>query len=168
MTEDRERRLTEAVGAHAGALWRLCRGYERDAERRRDLYQDILVALWRALPSFEGRSSLRTFVLRVAHNTACAHVARARRRLDLVSLEELEAASPDRGAEEQADDRQALERLVQVVRRLKPLDRQIILLHLEGLEPRAIAEVTGLSMTNVTTKVSRIKALLVERLGMEG
>lgn len=143
------------------ALWRLSRGYEHDAEKRRDLHQDMLVAIWRALPSFEGRSSLRTFVLRVAHNTACAHVARSKRISveQLVSLEQVDESSPE--------TRLDVERLAELVRSLAPIDRQSILLHLEGLEPAEIAEVTGLTKTNVTTKVHRIKALLVKRFGME-
>lgn len=169
MTADREARFEEVARQHADALWRLGRGYERDAERRRDLHQEILVAIWRALPSYEGRSSLRTFVLRVAHNTACTHVLKATRRRgeELRSIEDLEAASPERSPDQQLDDRQALERLAELVRTLAPLDRQLVLLHLEGLEPPAIAEITGLSATNVTTKVSRIKALLVKRFGLE-
>ena len=168
MTEAEER-FSAVVGAHADALWRLGRGYERDPDRRRDLHQEILVAIWRALPSFEGRCSVRTFVLRVAHNTACSHVARATRRRaeEGTSLEALEAASPDRRPDEAADDHQTLERLAALVRTLVPMDRQLLLLHLEGLDPAAIAEVTGLSTTNVTTKVSRIKALLVKRFGLE-
>ncbi len=167
MSRELEARLTEAVRAHSDALWRLGRGYERDPDKRRDLHQEILVSIWRALPTFEGRSSLRTFVLRVAHNTACGWVTRSTRRVRLVSIEELEAASAVRGPEELADDQHAIERLAELVRMLAPLDRQVILLHLEGLDPSGIAEVTGLSATNVTTKVSRIKALLVKRFGME-
>jgi RNA polymerase sigma-70 factor (ECF subfamily) len=168
VTADLEGRFAELVGAHGDALWRLGRGYERDPDRRRDLHQEILVALWRALPSFEGRCSPRTFVLRVAHNTACSWVLRAvRNREELRSLEDLEAEAPDRPPDDALDDRIALERLAALVRTLVPMDRQLLLLHLEGLDPRAIAEVTGLSPTNVTTKVSRIKALLVKRLGME-
>jgi len=167
VSADLQARFAEAVGAHADALWRLGRGYEHDPERRRDLHQEILVSIWRALPSFEGRSSLRTFVLRVAHNTACAHVARSKRRLDLVSIEDLEAASPARDPEASAGDHEEVERLAALVRTLAPIDRQLILLYLEGLDAAAIAEVTGLTATNVTTKVSRIRALLVKRFGME-
>lgn len=143
------------------ALWRLSRGYEHDAEKRRDLHQDMLVAIWRALPSFEGRSSRRTFVLRVAHNTACTHVAKNKRIAveQLVALEQVDTTSPETALD--------VERLAALVRSLAPLDRQLILLHLEGLEPGEIAEVTGLSKTNVTTKVHRIKTLLAKRFGME-
>lgn len=168
VSPDLERRFADVIGAHHDTLWRLGRGYERDPDRRRDLHQEILIAIWRALPGFEGRSSTRTFVLRVAHNTGCSWVLRAtRRREDLRSIEELEATSPARPPDELLDEHAARERLAELVRTLVPLDRQLLLLHLEGLDPRAIAEVTGLSATNVSTKVSRIKALLVKRLGME-
>lgn len=110
---------------------------------------------------------MRTFVLRVAHNTACGWVTRSRRRVPLVSLDDLDARAPGPGPEERVDDHYALERLAELIRTLAPLDRQTILLHLEGLDPPAIADVTGLSVTNVTTKVSRIKALLVKRFGLE-
>jgi RNA polymerase sigma-70 factor, ECF subfamily len=161
VTTELEHRFADAVRDFGPALWRLSRGYEHDAEKRRDLHQDMLVAVWRALPSFEGRASLKTFVLRVAHNTACAHVARNKRISveQLVSLEQVDESSPE--------TRLDVERLAELVRSLAPLDRQLILLHLEGLEPSEIADVTGLTKTNVTTKVHRIKALLAKRFGME-
>lgn len=161
MSAELEHRFQDVVRDFSPALWRLSRGYENDAEKRRDLHQDMLVAIWRALPSFEGRSSLRTFVLRVAHNTACGHVAKNKRIAveKLVVLEQIDTTSPE--------TRLDVERLAELVRSLAPLDRQLILLHLEGLEPAEIAEVTGLSKTNVTTKVHRIKTLLAKRFGME-
>lgn len=161
MTSEVEARFRDVVRDFTPAIWRLSRGYEHDAEKRRDLHQDMLVAIWRALPSFEGRSSLKTFVLRVAHNTACAHVARSKRIAveQLVSLEHIDETSPETAVD--------VERLGALVRSLAPLDRQLILLHLEGLEPSEIADVTGLTKTNVTTKVHRIKALLAKRFGME-
>jgi RNA polymerase sigma-70 factor, ECF subfamily len=156
-----EARFGDVVRDFGPALWRLSRGYEHDAEKRRDLHQDMLVAIWRALPSFEGRSSLKTFVLRVAHNTACTHVAKNKRISveQLVALEQVDTSSPE--------TRLDVERLAELVRSLAPLDRQLILLHLEGLEPSEIADVTGLTKTNVTTKVHRIKALLAKRFGLE-
>jgi RNA polymerase sigma-70 factor (ECF subfamily) len=161
VSNELEGRFRDVVRDFSPALWRLSRGYEHDAEKRRDLHQDMLVAIWRALPSFEGRSSLRTFVLRVAHNTACTHVARNKRIAveELVSLEQIDESSPE--------TRLDVERLAALVRSLAPLDRQLILLHLEGLEPSEISDVTGLTKTNVTTKVHRIKALLAKRFGLE-
>ena len=83
----------EAAGTYDAALERLARAYEADAEVRRDLLQDIHMALWRSFEGFDGRCSLRTWVYRVAHNTAASHVIRQRQKKSqtLVGLEELGA-----------------------------------------------------------------------------
>jgi RNA polymerase sigma-70 factor (ECF subfamily) len=117
-----------AAAEYGAALGRLARGYEADAEKRRDLLQEVHLALWRSFAGF--------------------HV--------LVSLEEIEATPvpPD------ADRRMALERLTELIQRLQPLDRQVILAYLEGMDGAAIGELTGLSARNAATKVHRIKGLL--------
>jgi RNA polymerase sigma-70 factor, ECF subfamily len=96
---------SEVADAFEAAMDRLARAYEPDPESRRDLLQDVHIALWRSLALFDGRCSLRTWVYRVAHNTATSRVIRRRAGAPvLVSLDELEAAEPpDR---EQALNRQ--------------------------------------------------------------
>ncbi len=151
--------------AYGAALSRLARAYEADPEICRDLLQDIHVALWKSLKSFDGRCSPRTWVYRVAHNVAASHVLRrlrARMRRT-VSLEELDVAANEEDAEVVVDRRQALERLMELIRRLNPLDRQIILCYLEGMDALAIGEITGMSSGAVTTKVHRIKNVLIRR-----
>ena len=140
------------------ALGRLARGYEADADKRRDLVQEIHLALWRSFEGFNERCSLRTWVYRVAHNTAITWVTRQKRSRPqmLVSLEELDAmpVPPD------ADRRLALDRLTQLVQRLEPRDREVILAYLEGMDAVEIGELTGLSARNAATKVHRIKNVL--------
>ncbi len=156
----RDRLYDEAVAAHGQALARLARAYEADGELCRDLQQEIHVALWRSLEGFDGRCSLRTWVYRVAHNVACTHVVKAKRAAGLVSLDEL----ADLPAEaDDADRRIAVERLLGLIHRLAPLERQVILLYLEGMDNGAIAEITGLSVSNLNTKVHRIKKILADR-----
>ena len=154
----------EAADTYGAAMERLARAYEADADRRRDLSQDIHVAIWRSFASFDGRCSLRTWVYRVAHNTAISYVMRQRRNNSpLVALEDLEAL-PDRKAGEQAADRaRALERLLELIQRLKPVDRQVILSYLEGMDAATIGEITGLSPGNVATKIHRIKTILTRQ-----
>jgi RNA polymerase sigma-70 factor (ECF subfamily) len=161
-------RYRAVIDAFAPALNRLARGYEADAGRRQDLYQEILVALWRALPAFEERSALKTFVLRVAHNVAASHVARARRERaeTWATLEEIEAHPAFGDGHAALEQKERVEQLATLVRALHPLDRQILLSYLDGLEPDEIAEITGLSKTNVTTKVHRVRAVL--RAQLEG
>ena len=147
---------------HGAALDRLARAYELDSEARRDLLQEIHLQLWRSLAGFDGRCSLRTWVYRVAHNVATAYVIRQRRiRNGLVSIEDLDTLpSPHQ------DD--ALLRLSTLIQKLKPLDRQVIVSYLEGLDAGSTGEITGLSAANVAMKVHRIKKLLKRWFGEGG
>lgn len=151
-----------AVEEYGAALGRLARGYEADPDKRRDLQQEIQLALWRSFEGFHGRCSLRTWVYRVAHNTAISWATQQKRSRPqmLVSLEELDAmpVPPD------VDRRLALDRLTHLVQRLEPRDRQVILAYLEGMDAAAIGELTGLSPGNAATKVHRIKNLLARYL----
>jgi RNA polymerase sigma-70 factor (ECF subfamily) len=155
----------DAAAEFGPALERLARAYEADSDRRRDLLQDIHLALWRSFTGFNGLCSLRTWVYRVAHNAATSHVLRERRARSrvLVSVEELEAMPDPAAPEAAAGERQALDRLMALVQGLKPLDRQVILSYLEGLDAAAISEITGISPGNVATKIHRIKNILTRR-----
>jgi RNA polymerase sigma factor (sigma-70 family) len=159
--DPRDQRYEEAAAAHGGALRRLARAFEADAERRRDLLQDMHVALWRSLAQFDGRCSLRTWVYRVAHNVAATHVDRERRtRGPLLSIDDVETLASERDPQGQVEERDALERLRALVRRLKAPDRQIMALYLDGVAAAGIAEITGLSPGAVATRVHRLKAAL--------
>jgi RNA polymerase sigma-70 factor, ECF subfamily len=151
----------QASDTYGPSLDRLARAYELDPELRRDLLQEIHLHLWRSFANFDGRCSLRTWVYRVAHNVATGHVIRQRRTRDrLVSLENLDMIdSRDRG-EHDAGQAQALERLSMLIQRLKPLDRQIIVCYLEGMDASSTSEITGLSAANIAMKVHRIKNIL--------
>ena len=155
----------EAVATFGPALARLARAYVSDPDARQDLLQEIHVALWRSLARFEGRCSLRTWIYRVAHNTATARVVRVQSRLPTIvalddSLDSLVATVND---EQVFDRRRALQRLHDLIRRLRPLDRQVMLLYLEQENAVSISDITGLSPANVATKISRIKQLLVRQ-----
>jgi RNA polymerase sigma-70 factor (ECF subfamily) len=107
----------------------------------------------------------------VAHNAAASHVKRSRKRQSktLVSIEEIEesvemgrlAAKTD--ANHSQEQTEILDRLYGMIHRLNPLDRQVILLYLEGVDAGSIGEVTGLSSSYVATKIHRIKAVLTQR-----
>lgn len=159
---DRQNQLyREAIAEHGAALSRLARGYEADRDRRRDLLQEIHIGVWRSFGSFDGRCSLRTWVYRVAHNVAASHIVRNRRvSARLVNLEELASDPTIIDGEEHADRMHSAGKLLDLVHKLTPLDRQAFLLYLEGEQAASIAETTGLSAVNVATKIHRIKKLL--------
>ena len=152
----------QAVGEHGAIIRRLAWGYEADPEGRRDLLQDIHLELWRSLQLFDGRCGLRTWLYRVAHNVGASHIVRRRRASSrLVDLEALDAEPADRDS--RADDRYAAQKLLDLIHQLRPSDRQIILLYLEGETAAEIAEVTGLLPSNIATKIHRIKKLLRQK-----
>jgi RNA polymerase sigma-70 factor (ECF subfamily) len=163
-------RYLEAAAAYGAALHRLATAYEADPDKRRDLLQDVHLALWRSLESFDGRCSLRTWVYRVAHNAATSYVIRQRRSHTSawLSLEEVAAVADPAEGERAADQRHSLDRLLALVQQLKPLDRQVILSYLEGLDAAATAEIIGISPGNVATKIHRIKNLLAQQFHQGG
>ena len=163
---DNDELYREAAETCGAALRRLVKGYEADPERRRDLLQEIHIELWRSLRLFDERCSLRTWVYRVAHNVGASHIVQMRRvSVRLVDLDGLEREPAFVDGETRAHQQYAVSRLLEQIHRLKPLDRQVILLYLEGETAAAIAEVTGLSASHVATKIHRIKKLLHRMCG---
>ena len=154
----------EVLGQYAAAIDRLTRAYEADPEERHDLVQKIHFALWRSLSGFDRRSSLRTWAYRVAHNTATSHVIqRARTNARVVAFQDIETIADEADGEVLADQRQKLDRLLEFIQQLNPLDRQVIVLYLEDMDAAAIGEIIGISAGNVATKIHRIKTILKRR-----
>jgi len=149
----------EILKREGAALRRVAAAYEADAARREDLFQDICLAVWQALPRFRGESSPRTFVFRIAHNRGLTH--RSRRRPAAADLEEAEAvADPRPGPEAALRAGERRERLGRAVLAL-PLDpRQVLTLTLEGLSQREIADVLGITENNVAVRLSRARRAL--------
>jgi len=108
---------------------------------------------------------LRTWVYRVAHNVAASHVVRHRRASSrpLVSLDEVDELPAGGDSEGVFDRQQSLGRLREFIQQLNPLEREVILLYLEGTDAAGIAEITGISPGNVATKIHRIKKILAGR-----
>ncbi|MEM1195523.1 MAG: sigma-70 family RNA polymerase sigma factor [Pseudomonadota bacterium] len=151
---------TQAGEQFAPALARLARAVERDAEKARDLEQDIHAALWNSLARFERQCSLKTWVYRVAHNVAADHVAKAARGPKRVPLDAIEELPSPANPEAETGQSLVLGQVRALIRRLPFPDSQVMLLWLEGERTREIAEVTGLSPSAVGVRVHRLKALL--------
>jgi RNA polymerase sigma-70 factor, ECF subfamily len=155
---DRNALYQEVTTAFGRALARLAHAYEADPDLRQDLLQEIHLEIWKSLEVYESRCSLRTWIYRVAHNTAAKHVLRRCRNKPeiLLSLEEIPQAL-NRGG------REVLGQLMEFIHHLRAPDRQVMLLYLEGVETEAIAEIIGLSPGNVRTKIHRLKAILARQ-----
>lgn len=143
---------------------RIAASHEARPHLAEELVQDIWFAVWRALPSFRGDSSLRGFVARIAGNRAATHVARAVRTPKSDEVDErLPASGDDPEASALASDRQA--RMLAAVRELPLVSRQVVTLTLEGFGPSEIAAALGISANAVSIRLSRAKDHLRQRLG---
>jgi len=154
-----EQQFDRLLAANGAALARLAASYTNTASDRDDLLQEIAIALWQALRRFRGECSERTFLFRIAHNRAVAHLARSRSH---AAAEEIEIADPAPDPETGLAREQRVERMRSGIRSLPIAYRQVILLFLEGMAYTEISEVLGISENNVGARLSRARQMLRE------
>lgn len=154
--------LADILAQYGPSLGRVVAAYAGSAADRDDLAQDIALALVRALPRYRGESSLRTYVLRVAHN--CGVRYSSRRPVPGLPLDESEHSFLEPSPEQAAVAQQDVERMAAELRRLPLGMRQVLSLTLEGLSQREIAEVLELAENVVSVRLHRARKVLRERL----
>jgi RNA polymerase sigma-70 factor (ECF subfamily) len=145
------------------ALRRLAGRYARARGDQDDLFQDVMVAVWRALPTHRGECSERTFVFRVAENRAISYLSR-RPPVTADVNEALQVPSPTDTPEQMASHSQRGARLATAVAHLPPGHREVVALTLEGLSYQDIADVLGISESNVGARLTRARAQLRQLL----
>jgi len=147
------------VREHGRMISRICASYESNRELAQDLVQDVLLAMWRALPTHRGESSLKTFVARIAQFRAISH---ASRQSKLPPLEEIEESIRDTQAlpEARAIAADERNRLLAAVRRLPLAYREPAVLTLEDFTAAEIAAVIGITPALVAVRLSRARTLL--------
>jgi RNA polymerase sigma-70 factor (ECF subfamily) len=154
---EQQRAFETLLREHQRIVLKVVSVYARDPEDRRDLTQEICVQLWRSFPSFdEKRARFSTWMYRVALNVAISQMRRSRQE-DALDPQQLETLA---GAEGIAEQDERIEALYGFIKQLDRLNRALILLYLEDRSYDEIAEILGISQTNVATKISRIKQKL--------
>lgn len=152
------------VSAHSGTVLKVARAYTRTAEDCQDLAQEILFQVWRSLPQFQGRSSATTWCYRVALNTALGwhrdERRRQARRDSRIEIEEIPTSQSD--SSQQLAQRELVHRLYDAIRQLPKADTALVLLYLDDLSYREMADVLGISESNVGVKLNRAKKALTE------
>jgi RNA polymerase sigma factor (sigma-70 family) len=158
--------FVEALDRHRGILFKVATAYCADRAGREDLIQDMIVQLWRAYRRFDGRAKFSTWMYRIAMNVAISfHRTQRRKGDDSIQLDEAiieTTPAPD----PQADDRLAL--VHDLIERLDDLNRALMLLYLDDLQYSEIAQILGISETNVATKISRLKQHLKRLVAARG
>jgi RNA polymerase sigma factor (sigma-70 family) len=159
---DRKAAFLRLFEQYAPALARLAGAYTITREDREDLVQEIAAALWQALPGYRGEASERTWLYRIAHNVAITATVKLRKRekREFAPQERLDLQSASASPEQNvlADEKRRM--LLEAIRDLPAADRQITVLHLEGLSGAEIADVADLAEGAVATRLTRIREKL--------
>jgi RNA polymerase sigma factor (sigma-70 family) len=147
------------VDEHKKILYKVCNSYCKNRDDREDLAQEIIIQLWRAFVAFDERCRFSTWMYRIALNVAISFYRResTRTRLVLSDNERLLTA-----IDETASHSAEIRVLYQVIEGLDPLNKALVLLHLDGHSYGEIGDVLGISATNVATKISRLKKKMLQ------
>jgi RNA polymerase sigma-70 factor (ECF subfamily) len=156
MDQDARRAFAALLERHAGIVFKVANSYANDPDDRADLRQEIAAQLWRAWPGYNPARSASTLMYRIALNVAISHLRgrSLRERHHVPFDEELHDAGSD-GVDHETVQR--LHLLQRVIAGLEPLDRALLLLYLDEHSHREIGEVLGISETNASTKIARLK-----------
>jgi RNA polymerase sigma-70 factor (ECF subfamily) len=161
---EKEAQFAAAVERYRDSLYRICCAYVRDEADRQDIYQEVLIHIWKSLDAFRGNSNLGTWLYRVAVNTCLGWLRREKRRSQMLqrACEEQQVANAgtEPGAPAFAED--DLQQLYTRIARLAPVDRLLVSLYLEEMDSAEMAAVLGISESNVRVKLHRIKHQLRE------
>ncbi|MDT0647393.1 sigma-70 family RNA polymerase sigma factor [Zunongwangia sp. F260] len=151
---DKKSQFIEVVKKNEGLIFKVVMLYTNSLQDREDLYQEIVFQLWKSFDSFAEKSKLSTWMYRVAMNTAIYSLKSSKRKVDTVPIN-LETTRFAEVLARPEEDR--LKLLYEHIQRLNLLEKGIILLFLEGKSHKEIAEIIGITTSNVGTKISRIK-----------
>ena len=154
--------LTRLMEQYEPALWRLVKSYVTDRASREDLFQEIALGIWKAIPHYRGQASERTWLYRIAHNIAISTLY-SRRRRERSEVPMPQAAEWHNWAQRPDEAIQEIEKreaMIVAIRELSAIDRQVVMLRMEGLSYHEIEQVSGLSQSAIATRLSRIRARL--------
>jgi RNA polymerase sigma-70 factor, ECF subfamily len=161
-----ESRFLQLVQENQGRMLRICTVYAADPHDRDDLYQEILVQIWKSLPRLKEAGLANTWLYRVALNTALTHRRKASRQPFTPHPHEDLHALADRQAGEAAPS-EATQRLLEAIQRLPAVEKAVATLYLEEVSYQGIAEITGLTAGHVGVLLHRIRKKLLEELRNE-
>lgn len=154
--------FTSLIDMHKGIIYKIANTYCRDDEQRKDLVQEILLQLWRSFEHYDAQYKHSTWIYRVSLNVAISFYRKEQTRKKIAQSYPEEILQL-KAEEKKPEIREEARLLLQCINELPGLDRALILLYLEGKSHKEMAEIMGISETNVATKVSRIKNRLKQR-----
>ena len=157
MNNEKKHQFELLVREHKRTIYTVCYMFSHNKAEIDDLFQEILIRLWNGFDHYEGRSSARTWIYRVALNTAINQDKKQRRRIETVPLSvDINPFEADNPKTEQ------VRKLHDLISQLELIDRSLVLLWLEGISYDEIGAIIGITPNNVGVRLARIKEKLVQ------
>lgn len=154
MINEQEKSFVNLVNEHQGLIHKVCNLYETDRDARNDLFQEVVLQLWKSFHTFRGESKITTWMYRIALNTAISGLRKQKRGLQTEDLNERHFNISDSSSDQQEEN---LQRLQWSIRQLSEIERAIIMMALDEIPYDEIAETIGITQNNVRVRMNRIR-----------
>jgi len=168
---NKEEQFKKIIADNSERIKRICNYYAPAYDDRQDIYQEILINIWKSLPNFKGNAMISTWIYRVAVNTALSFTGKAFKNMQVnISIETQNLnllTDNDASAIKKEEDKQ-FEKLKLELNQLSVIDKALISLMLEGLSMKEIADIIGITEPNAKVKIHRIKESLRTKLNNKG
>jgi RNA polymerase sigma-70 factor, ECF subfamily len=153
-----EKKFIKLINEHQGLIHKVCIMYEGDRDVRNDLFQEIVLQLWRSFNSFRGESKITTWMYRIALNTAISGYRKQTRNIKTEDLNEMHFnISEQYGGDEEEEN---VQKLQWAIRQLSDIERAMVMMALEEISYDEIAETIGITQNNVRVRMNRIREKL--------
>jgi len=150
-----EQLFIETINQHRGTIFKVCNLYCHESENKKDLFQEIILQLWKSFPSFKKYSNINTWIYRVALNTAISNFRRERKRPDKNMLSADAFEMP--GIPDFSDQQEKIGLLNQAIEQLTEIEKAVIMLYLDEKSYDEIGDILGITNSNVGVRLNRIK-----------
>lgn len=163
----KEEQFNQLIADNSDRIKRICSYYNSNVDDQKDMYQEVLVNIWKSLDNFRGDAAISTWIYRVAVNTSLSFTGKAYKHMKLMVKADnqyLSSVLDDEDLEHKLTEERQLEHLQNELNLLSVIDKALISLMLEGLSMKEIAEVIGITESNVKVKIHRVKGQLKTKL----
>jgi RNA polymerase sigma-70 factor (ECF subfamily) len=154
MDIDRQKEFVELVESNKGIIYKVCLLYSDDSESHNDLFQEVVINLWRAYPRFRGECKIQTWIYRIALNTCVSFLRKSKSKPSMLPI------SPNIEVFVEESDFARVKELYRMIDSLNKIDKALVLLYLEDKSHDEISQIVGISRSNVAVRLFRIKERL--------
>lgn len=157
--QQQEELLEEVIEKYKNQIGRICKVYAANPDTRKDLFQEVILNIWRSIPGFKGDAALGTWIYRISLNVCLRQSLKLNRNKNTISMEDMSFQIAEKEPAD-VDTKERSEMLYKCIERLNEVDKSIVLLFLEDLPYKEIAYITGLTENHIAVKMGRVKKQL--------